>query len=527
MTNHPLPHRSPQRPAQDEPLSMPMIRVLVPHSPKAKSHLQDQPIFKLPFEVLHEIFALTILLLNESTIFQRNRELALFPNKKRPASPLWALCLVCRQFNRLATPLLYQTLSISSHPKSVTYSAETLLHETLRQNTTLSALCKKLYIEFSDTVCVANPVERLIGESLPLLNNVTYLNISGGITQSVQTYGVVKLAVKSMRQLQELHLKRGAVGLLLAPIFTIMNFPHLKTLTLSGIMTQPRNPSVWPSENSEGTANFTSLKLYDFGEGEDGLSSLMQWTTRIEHFTFLGYIGHPSATNWTLGSILNHLKPHSSSLKILEVGQFASLQNVNFSSFKKLETIKVISQNIEYTPEEAAAVFLTAPSLSSLTWHFATCLSHQDEWGPHPTSYFDSVDESQWDFKHPHPSWRYDFNLREAHWLKLFAEHMVAGKSLLRKIHIQLSPLKDGKKYSHELKKMMTEEYEECSLDELREIVGPNGLEIVYRRPYLHLRDWWVFDLDPTAAFGPHPLPELPRHGPKGRHFPSFYNEDC
>lgn len=216
-----------------------------PCVPPLNSHIQDQPIFKLPYEVLHEIFTLIVPALDELAVFQRTGKLS---NKKISAHTPWALCLVCKHFNRLATPMLYRTLSISSHPESVTYTSEILLHETLRQNSTLRAFCRKLYIEFSDEVCVANPVERLIGEAVPLLNNVKYLHISGGITQSVQTYGVVKLAVQSMRQLEELHLKRGSVGLLLAPIFRAMDFPFLKKLTLSGIMTQPRDPSIWPSE---------------------------------------------------------------------------------------------------------------------------------------------------------------------------------------------------------------------------------------------------------------------------------------
>lgn len=218
-------------------------------SPKPQSHIQNQPIFNLPYEVLYQIFSLAVPVADESDIFLRNGPLnnyGTLANAK--ISTPWAICLVCKHFNHFATPLLYHTLSISSHPASVNYSSEILLHKTLRQKSTLRNLCQKLYIEFSDAVCVANPVERLIGEAIPLLNNAKYLHISGGITASVQTYGVVKLAVQSMKQIQELHLKNGSVGLLLAPIFTAMDFPLLKKLTLTGIMTQPRDPSIWPAE---------------------------------------------------------------------------------------------------------------------------------------------------------------------------------------------------------------------------------------------------------------------------------------
>lgn len=244
-------------------------------------------------------------------------------------------------------------------------------------------------------------------------------------------------------------------------------------------------------------ASFTSLNLHDFGEGPDGLSNLIKWTTRIEDVVFLGYLGEQTQSDWTLKNVLNYLTPHCSVLKTLEIGILPGetcLHGVDFSLFKNLESIKIISRSIDTTPEKAASIFLTAPKLLTLTWHFAKSEDWPGDWGLAPILKFNSADKNRkWKRGRPHDSWRYDFSPREAHWLKLFAGYMVAGKSSLRKIHIQFSPLRDRKKYAHPLKKMMTKEYEACAIDELREIIGLRGLEIVYRRPALHLGDRWIY----------------------------------
>lgn len=173
----------------------------------------------------------------------------------------------------------------------------------------------------------------------------------------------------------------------------------------------------------------------------------------------------------------------------------ASLQNADFSLFKSLESIKLISWSIDSTPDKAASIFLTAPKLLNITWHFATSGAWPAEWGEAPIIHFENVPENGiWKRGRPHFSWRADFSPREGQWLRLFAEHMIAGKSSVRKIHIQFSPLKSFRKYSHPLKSMMTKEYKSCAVDEVREIVGPRSLEIVYRRPELHLPDRWVYD---------------------------------
>ncbi|KAG9234900.1 hypothetical protein BJ875DRAFT_495475 [Amylocarpus encephaloides] len=439
-------------------------------------------VLQLPFEVLNQIFDLA---LTSYELRDHSKSHSTLTN------PAWSLCLVCKQFNLIATPLLYRTLTISSHPFAPSQSSKFAksLHSTLDKNPLLRPLCRNLVVQICDKAHQENPLEHwLIGDVVSWLD-VKRLDISGGFTASSQIWGVVKRATQGMRRVEDIRLKGGPAGLLLAPIFrTLVGFPSLKKVSLSSISKQPRDPPIWPSETIDGKAGFSSLTLCYFEEALSGISSLIRWTSNLEHFTFLRVVFNAEST--TLRVFLDILQPHCKSLKTLRIGVLPNifLRNGDLSEFTSLESLHVSSRNIHSTPEYTAAFLATSPCLKTFRFDFLVSQPWNDSWGPEPIQSWD--DNSSFEANAPtRPSivWRGILGPREGQWLRKLGELVRCKAPSLKELKIVFMPI--GSRSLFNFDEVNEHKYPWTFVNEFTEKTADGKLILVYDRPQMTVED--------------------------------------
>ncbi len=187
-------------------------------------------IFKLPDELLNEIFTLAIRSDAESF------------GKGQYASAL-TLSVICKRFSRIAQPLLYYNIFAGKSYGSTLVPPKRsvkLLYRTLKAYPALGKLCKRLYLGIDDVRRPGPNDFVLANDLLPWLTNVRSLNIHGGF-ESMETWPTIRNALAHMPYIDDLTISREGCGLRLIDICRYVNLPHLCNLYLHGIG-NPRIP---------------------------------------------------------------------------------------------------------------------------------------------------------------------------------------------------------------------------------------------------------------------------------------------
>lgn len=173
---------------------------------------------------------------------------------KRVYSGLTSLSLVCHRFHRLATPFLYQGISLcDGHPHSSDNKEYSIvppcprvlaLHRVLRDNPPLRSMCLDLEMVFDDEAEITDEDFRVANDLVSWLGRTQSLRLYGGFPYEgaytgyrANTLGLICNANRSMTNLKEFLLDMGNdtnEGLSLSEAMEYINFPSLEILSMTG-----------------------------------------------------------------------------------------------------------------------------------------------------------------------------------------------------------------------------------------------------------------------------------------------------
>jgi hypothetical protein len=159
-----------------------------------------------------------------------------------------ALPLVCRRFNAIALPLLYES-AVLNYVGFIGTSE--LLHRTMQENPYLRSLCKSIILDVWDAqssfenLDITNGVFDIINELFSWWTSVQSVYIAGFETESpyhLRVWDLVQSACQNMPRLKELSVDMEAPIHLCKVIETIQS-SSLKTLTLKSYPNEPESDS--------------------------------------------------------------------------------------------------------------------------------------------------------------------------------------------------------------------------------------------------------------------------------------------
>lgn len=206
------------------------------------------------------------------------------------------------------------------------------------------------------------------------------------------------------------------------------------------------------NQELERTSAITTLIIHDFSSTPSALHNLLVLPKALSHFTF-GKI-HYSPATWSLTQFQTLLAPHQETLTHIEIGSLcAGYTPINFSSFPRLEVLRLSNWVYSATAEEAAFSLL-APRLHTFIWDFRVIDQHTESWD--------------------------DFSAPQKEWVVRFAELAAERKSGLRRIKIVFCP---DEYYGPKTR----EELEVCVtpwdlMDEARQKMEGLGIELTWNK---------------------------------------------
>lgn len=140
-----------------------------------------------------------------------------------------SLSFVCRRFNSIITPLIYQNVEFNT--TSIPKDPSTLLHRSLQENPLLRRHVRALVLRLEEGC----PVE-IASDLSTWLPSVKRLVVGGKFWGMPRTWPIALSALRHMPKLEHLILGSDYNGPCLPPIFEIVGrIPTLKVLELRGV----------------------------------------------------------------------------------------------------------------------------------------------------------------------------------------------------------------------------------------------------------------------------------------------------
>jgi len=183
------------------------------------------------------------------------------PDRKTPGHELYEtaarLALVCRRFNRIATPLLYWQININCQVDSITNwslltaAAAKKLHRSLRRQPNLWSYCRRLTIHAAGAEHAepGSNISYIANDFVTWLTAARYLSISYLSPRNEGAWSLVRTALEHMTNLVALDLQcDGDENIDIGEVveaFGDRQHPYLRTLELTGIGKESISNVAW------------------------------------------------------------------------------------------------------------------------------------------------------------------------------------------------------------------------------------------------------------------------------------------
>jgi len=184
---------------------------------------QESPITRLPDEILNEILSIAI------ADDQRN-----WWNHEYYTTAT-TLSRVCKLFHRIAQPLLFKNIQLSSpHELAPACRLVKSLYRTIQANPALRTCCKSVSFHISTFTYPIIEDYALGDELLSLCPNITSFNLHGGYGHS-ETWPFLRRVMQHIPKIKILTLSRENFDLHLALVCEIIQTLNLQRLVINGI----------------------------------------------------------------------------------------------------------------------------------------------------------------------------------------------------------------------------------------------------------------------------------------------------
>ncbi|KAI1384554.1 uncharacterized protein F4822DRAFT_366734 [Hypoxylon trugodes] len=248
--------------------------------PKPPGSVTPPPyILKLPDEILYNIFENLTDVISWRTWRPTNIS-------SKVLLDLTAVLLVCRRFNQIADPLLYQSAAFDIMPRWNFSIRHFKYYRCMKLHSSRAKSCQYLwlYVHRKQIGLTSKDMYMLeISDSLiSSLSNVRTLNIDGSITRK-EEWDIPSRVTEYMLRLENLTLKRGKWS----EIFEFIegsDLPILKRLIIVGYRDQSGKTMV--RKDKIGKAPITELYVLEFLGGRECLKNLLRWPRALETFEF-------------------------------------------------------------------------------------------------------------------------------------------------------------------------------------------------------------------------------------------------
>jgi hypothetical protein len=149
------------------------------------------------------------------------------------------LLCVCRSFHRIASPLLFHTLSFISYRRQLVPPSRSVqrFHRQLKTDPSRGRHCRALAVTIDDIT--SKPKTKgdfdIANDLASWFTQVRCLRIHGGFERGQYTWDWIRNVVQHMPMVDHLAISREGWGLHLDPIIQNLNFPFLTKLDIHGV----------------------------------------------------------------------------------------------------------------------------------------------------------------------------------------------------------------------------------------------------------------------------------------------------
>jgi hypothetical protein len=197
----------------------------VDHTQKYRLPIAEKCVFRIPNELLSEIFAL----------------FAFFPSYRNYYGHILPLLTVCKRFNHIATPLLYHTAVFANSCGIVPPCLPARnFHRTAQENPMLRQYVKAIKLYIRDLYQIQSLGEYdIANDFMTWFPNVTSFELQAGFANGKRkyTWPLIAKGMKHMPFIREVSLYREDFnGLLICDVIENLNtIPSLRKLRLGGL----------------------------------------------------------------------------------------------------------------------------------------------------------------------------------------------------------------------------------------------------------------------------------------------------
>ncbi|PGG97544.1 hypothetical protein AJ79_09159 [Helicocarpus griseus UAMH5409] len=365
---------------------------------------------------------------------------------------LRSLLVVCRRFNRIATPLLYAAICIRARQPRGAIA----LHQTLGKEPLLRQYCRSFSIHMN-ALQFGRPKKydtSMATDFASWLTKVRYLKICGG-RHDEKIWWFLRDFVQHKGKIEHLCVGMVVAGSYSGTIAEHIDIPSLRSLALHGVIERKEHHAVLTPEELR-TAPFTSLSLHNFEGMPDTFAKLIEWPKELHHLDFRGF---ETTRRYIDVCVLYPLFAiHRDTLTSISNASRYSTQLFNAAEFPNLRFLRLSRwmMRLNWVDPAADAQVLLAPKLEHFGWEFST-----------------PEEPELWD----------DFGDDEEFWIREFARAAIARKVPLKTIEIIFSP--DATTMDPE-----DSVYPWDRMDDINNVIRLHGVTLVYNEPPITRKDW-------------------------------------
>ncbi|KAF4955621.1 hypothetical protein FSARC_11818 [Fusarium sarcochroum] len=406
--------------------SIPEIMSTLANVEKPRIDESETYILRLPNELLSKILDLT---------FDTERPYDAFWFTPRAHPVTAGLSRVCRGFEASVTPKLYSELDIVSSVTKNVHADEstTLLYRTLEKNSTKRTYCRKLAISLvKESEPEFDPSANLLDSTFDVirwLSSTTHLSITGIRTTSQDVdspnlHTLISRALNLLPRLMTLRIYGKTVSLptVLEGLGDMTKYHTNLSALIIYYINEAANTSQWQAlQGIKGTAPMTKLKLKRFGQTPEVLEALIKWPIELQKLSFRPQCawstGHSGLfDNWSFAVMQPILEAQMANLRELSILDLdtGDIKNLDLTSFKKLEVLKLPSTLTGYDKEDVSR--LVSPNLRVFKWKVVTWNSEVEE----------QVD---------------DFGQVQEDWIHELVKVAIERKVKLREVFVKFTPI--------------------------------------------------------------------------------------
>ncbi|TPX15354.1 uncharacterized protein E0L32_004631 [Thyridium curvatum] len=269
--------------------------------------------------------------------------------------PLASLARVCRRFNRLATPLLYEGIFVSHvyqcSRRPVEEHTASREWQVMKANPSTRQFCRRLEIDAARS----DQCDKHTSEARDLikwLTNTTTLKLHSWPATYRDTGSLARLALTSMPRLRSLTLTGWKGSTLRPPVVreALAGFGYslaLRSLHLQHIGEHEGTLEQW-AELTPHALSVTKLTVFEFLQTSKVLSHLIQWVKRLEHLEIhylfsADYAGNETYIGWSLGKLQPMLELQRDSLTCISISHICveGLAGFDVTSFPNLRFLSL------------------------------------------------------------------------------------------------------------------------------------------------------------------------------------------